>query len=295
MGGWLNVGFVQTEDLEALQSALRELLEASGRRLVRPRRRTPAAYDPMQYGHDEEAPRWGLAGFPAAPGWCALRTAPFELLIEPETRLLSRLAERLGTHAFQHNLYDGGGELLVEADAHGAFERSGLGGSHNWERLWGGEEPPMDRLQVRFRLVDPRPAAHLARERWPHLRVSGEIPGTFRAAPGAYDRVMRTPHEQPGWEARRAWLAAVGGETFTEEGPGGSSECWSAHPADVVLAMTGAQGDDFLGGDVRTEAVRLVFGGERAKHCDNGLLVETLVPHAPLPVHPGFVLYADRD
>jgi hypothetical protein len=149
--------------------------------------------------------------------------------------------------------------------------------------------------------------------------VSGVMPGSFRAAPGADDWVMAklppeqraqmtvnptlradlerppAPQEEHGWEALRAWLAAAGGETLTEHGPGGSLERWSAHPADVVLAMAEAQEADFLGGDVRTEAVRLVFGGERAEHCDNGFLVETLVPHAPLPVRPGFVLYADRD
>jgi hypothetical protein len=27
-----------------------------------------------------------------------------------------------------------------------------------------------------------------------------------------------------------------------------------------------------------------VFGGQNAKHCDNLFLVETLVPHAPMPV-----------
>lgn len=240
MGTWLNVGFVQTEDLARLESELRGLLEQSGRHLVHPHRRTPERYDPMQYGHGEEAPRWGLAGFPAAPGWCALRTAPYELLIEPDTRLLSQLARRLGTVAFQYNLYDGTSDFLVEADAQGAFERSGVGSHHNWERLWGGE-PPMDRLEARFRCVDPRPAARLARERWPALRVSR----------------------------------------------GG------VHPSEVVLAL--AEDAASFTGESRVEAVRLVFGGENAEHCDNGFLVETLIPHAPLPVHPAFALYADRD
>ncbi|EAU65227.1 hypothetical protein STIAU_4050 [Stigmatella aurantiaca DW4/3-1] len=39
-------------------------------------------------------------------------------------------------------------------------------------------------------------------------------------------------------------------------------------------------------------AIKTVFGGSNAKHCDNLFLVETLVPHAPLPVD-GFVLYAE--
>jgi hypothetical protein len=41
--------------------------------------------------------------------------------------------------------------------------------------------------------------------------------------------------------------------------------------------------------------VRLVFGGEAAEYCDNGFLVETLIPHAPLPLSPAFVLHGDRD
>jgi hypothetical protein len=135
----------------------------------------------------------------------------------------------------------------------------------------------MERLEVCFRRVDPGPAARLARERWPDMWVS-EI-----ASSG--------PEE----EALRAWLAAVGGETFTHQYPGGSLTRWRAHAAHVVLAMVGGQDASFLSGDVKAEAVRLVFGGEAAEFCDNGFLVETLIPHAPLPLSPSFALYGDRD
>ncbi|GMU08962.1 hypothetical protein [Corallococcus caeni] len=39
-------------------------------------------------------------------------------------------------------------------------------------------------------------------------------------------------------------------------------------------------------------ALKTVFGGANARHCDNLFLVETLVPHAPMPID-GFVLYAE--
>jgi hypothetical protein len=39
-------------------------------------------------------------------------------------------------------------------------------------------------------------------------------------------------------------------------------------------------------------AIKAVFGGPNSQHCDNLFLVETLVPHAPMPVD-GFVLYAE--
>jgi hypothetical protein len=135
----------------------------------------------------------------------------------------------------------------------------------------------MERLEVGFRRIEPGPTARLARERWPELRVS-EVAAS-----------------QPMEEALRAWLATVGGETFTHQYPGGSLTRWSAHPAHVVRAMVAGQDSSFLSGDVKAEAVRLVFGGEAAEHCDNGFLVETLIPHAPLPLRPAFVLYGDRE
>ena len=59
-------------------------------------------------------------------------------------------------------------------------------------------------------------------------------------------------------------------------------------------AMVTGQDSSFLSGDVRAEAVRWVFGGEAAEHCGNGFLVETLIPHASLPLRPAFAMYGDR-
>jgi hypothetical protein len=44
-------------------------------------------------------------------------------------------------------------------------------------------------------------------------------------------------------------------------------------------------------GDV-DQAIMTVFGGPNARHCDNLFLVETLIPHSPMPIE-GFVLYAE--
>ena len=62
----------------------------------------------------------------------------------------------------------------------------------------------------------------------------------------------------------------------------------------IVQAMVAGRDASFLSGDAKAEAIRLVFGGKSAEHCDNGFLVETLIPHAPLPLRPAFVFYGDR-
>jgi hypothetical protein len=274
VGNWLNVAFVRTGDLGRLETEVARLLQEAGRHLVHPPPRTPEQWDPMQYGYGDNVPRWGLAGFHATPGWCALMSAPYEVLMEGDAPLLARLTGRLGTVGFQHNVYDSDADFLLEADEQGGFEQSGLGGSHNWQRLWRGGEPPMDRLRARFLRIDPGPAARLARERWPELRVLEVM----------YDDA----------EGLRPWLEAVGAETFTQQSPWGSLTRWSVHPADVVLAMATGQEISFLSPDVKAEAVCRVFGGEAAEHCDNLLLVEKVIPHAPLPISPAFVLYGDR-
>ncbi len=99
MGKWMNVAFVQMADLGRLEAAVERLLEEAGRHQVRPPPRTPEAYEPMQYGHGEDVPRWGLAGFLASPGWCALRSAPYELLMGGGAPSLARGRGRRDIHA----------------------------------------------------------------------------------------------------------------------------------------------------------------------------------------------------
>ena len=212
MGRWQNVTFVQTEDIGGVERVLHDLVATRGRTIVTPSRRTPAHYDPMQYGMADEVARWAIAGFRGAPGWTVVRTAPFELLLTGEPLLLVRLARGVGANAFSYNLYDSDSQFLCEASPRGRVERSGFVASDH-ERHWNGE-PPEDRLDARFHLI--------------------------------------------------------------------------AAPASVEQALAGADLD------AAAAEIAAAFGGRNREHCDNGFLVEVLVPHAPLPVD-GFVLYADRD
>lgn len=67
---------------------------------------------------------------------------------------------------------------------------------------------------------------------------------------------------------------------------------WRVHPSHIVRRLAQA-GSAFLPTEECVEpALKTVFGGPNARHCDNLFLVETLVPHAPMPVE-GFVLYAE--
>jgi hypothetical protein len=246
MGTWLNLALIQSADTKQVEQELSRLLTEGGRRLTIPEPRTPELYDRMQYGLGDEVQRWGVAGFPGAPGWTVLRSAPFELLMQGTPPLLARLAARLGVPAFQYNLYDSTSGFLMEVDADGRVELSGFVG-HDVSRYWNGE-PPESRIEVRFRIINPSSVAAWSESAMPDARVSGWLPSA-----GTNGRV---------------------------------------HPAHVVrrLAHVGGAGLPTVG--CVDEAIMTVFGGPNAKHCDNLFLVETLVPHSPMPVE-GFVLYAE--
>lgn len=56
-----------------------------------------------------------------------------------------------------------------------------------------------------------------------------------------------------------------------------------------------AEGDSFLPIEGAIDvAISKVFGGVNARHCDKSLLIEILIPHAPMPTD-GFVLYAETN
>ncbi|MCK8502932.1 hypothetical protein VZQ01_35830 [Myxococcus faecalis] len=90
------------------------------------------------------------------------------------------------------------------------------------------------------------------------------------------------------------WLSDVGAEVDSSAGWPGHYDVWTFHPAHVIRKFT--EVDDtslFLDADWCAEpAFKTVFGGPNAEHCDNLFMVQTLLPHAPLPVD-GFVLYAE--
>lgn len=131
MGQWSNTAFVRTDDAQRVVEALVASFEAEGYVAIDPPgERSPDAYDVMQYGDALASSVWGVAVVAGAPGWVALKTAPFELLCEKppgsERPRLADVCQRLGAPGFQYNLYDGIGLLVVEANAAGAYAISGL-------------------------------------------------------------------------------------------------------------------------------------------------------------------------
>ena len=285
MGTWRNVAFVECDDPPRVAHALEALVVARGRTIVHPAPRTPDRQDPMQYGSGDEVRRWALASFAGAPGWTVVRTAPFELLLQPRAGgapLLVELCRRLGARAFQFNVYDGDSQLLYEVDRDGRVEVTGYCGidpqRHHDDEL--GE----DRVDARFRIVDVEPAAIASLRLAPHLRVGGHVPS---ATGHAY-----SPELAANLSSRRmqllAWVEAHG-----ELHEGRFLE-WRAHPAHVVRALAAGGARFFSIEGATDEAIAHVFGGANALHCDNRFLGQTLIPHRPLPVD-GIVSFADAE
>ena len=77
----MNAAFIQCGDVDRVERELSRLVVEKGRRLVTPRQRKTDHREPMQIGKGDEVRRWGIAGFRGAPGWTAIRTAPFGLLM----------------------------------------------------------------------------------------------------------------------------------------------------------------------------------------------------------------------
>ena len=278
MGTWMNAAFVQCGDVDRVERELARLVVEKGRRLVTPRQRKPDHYDRMQYGKGDEVRRWGIAGFRGAPGWTAIRTAPFELLMQGSPPLLARLAEQVGAPAFQYNIHDSSSGLLMEADASGRVELSGYV-SHEPSEYWNGD-PPMDRVEPCFRIIDPSDVAAWAEAAMPEARVK------------VMDSSKGNLQTKDPEKAR--WLRAIGAEVDPTECRPGYYDVWTFHPAHVIRKFAEA-GDTglFLDPDWCVEpAFKTVFGGPNAEHCDNLFMVQTLIPHAPLPID-GFVLYAE--
>lgn len=283
---------LQTDDLPSVRASLNSLLATRRRTIVHPLPRKPERFDPMQYGASDEVARWGFAAFPGAPGWTVLRTAPLELAIDPpgSRTLLAELAVELSVKAFQYNVYDGSSHFLYEVDERGRVERSGFVGSDP-ARHWG-EPPPADRCSVRFCVVDPGPAVECSLAAAPSARVSGMVPTYVRPSSRSakpeiealWDDMERTARARR--ERLLEWLERTGGVVTV----GG---LWSHHPAQVVLAL--ADGDtDFLPIEgVVDRAMTTVFGGPNREHCDNGFIVETLIPHRRTSM-PGFLLFAEK-
>jgi hypothetical protein len=239
----------------------------------------------MQTGCGDEVRLWGIAGFRGSPGWTAVRTAPFELLMQETPPLLARLAERVGAPAFQFNIYDSDSELLMEADPSGRVELSGYVG-YEPARYWNGD-PPMDRVDAQFHIIDPSEVTAWAESAMPNACVTGWL----------YESELRRPEREFDklFQAKRAdlarWLGNIGVKARSRHADSRWSD-WMVHPAQIIrrLALAGCAYLPLE--DCVEPAIKTVFGGPNAEHCDNLFLVQTLIPHAPLPVD-GFALYAE--
>ncbi|HEY0232663.1 MAG TPA: hypothetical protein VGC55_15550 [Dokdonella sp.] len=161
MGWWGNTTYIASGDAAAVAAELAAVFAAEGMPAIAPppaRRRLRV--EPMQYENALGNDLWGAAVFPGASGWTVVQTAPLDLLGEraagvPRMRL-AELARRLGTQAFQLNVYDSTGIVLVESDAAGHVLLSGItlqGNTGADPMRWQEEALDAERLQARFRLL----------------------------------------------------------------------------------------------------------------------------------------------
>jgi len=270
MGSWRNVAFVQTDQLDRVESELLALVMERGRRRVQPTQRAPPARDAMQYGSGDEVRRWGIAGFPGAPGWTVVRTAPFELLLQGEQPLISRLAMRLKAAAFQYNLYDSTSQFLYEVDEAGRIEKSGFVGGSDPYRY--GAPLTEERYAVRFHAIDVAPVADWASKAMPEARVE--------------TRLREEEQDLLHWLEQH-------GATRNEDSPAGW-QTWSVHPARVIRGLTTEASRLLPMEDFIDAAMVTVFGGANRQHCDNRFLFEVLITHGPMPLD-GFAFYAEAN
>ncbi|OJH37918.1 hypothetical protein [Cystobacter ferrugineus] len=128
MGEWGQVTFFRTENLDALERALRDLCLAEGLVATPYVRRKREKWDRMQYGTGATSDQWALALGAGRGGWSVVKTAPLELLAEPgpsgEHRL-GILARVLHCEALHVSLYDGTAMLVAEARPTGEVMLSG--------------------------------------------------------------------------------------------------------------------------------------------------------------------------
>ncbi|MBN8227713.1 hypothetical protein JYK02_09350 [Corallococcus macrosporus] len=128
MGEWGQVTLFRTDDLDALERAIRNLCLEEGLVAVPYVRRKRETWDRMQYGTGATSDRWALAIGAGRGGWSVVKTAPLELLAEPGTTREHRLgliARVLGCEALHVSLYDGTAMVSAQASPTGGVVLSG--------------------------------------------------------------------------------------------------------------------------------------------------------------------------
>ena len=160
MGLWANTTYLNTGDVGVVAEALSTIFAREGmERVAPPPQRQRLLVEPMQYEGALSNDLWGLAAFPGAPSWTVIQSAPLELLGErAESSQRSRLLElcrELSCAAFQVNVYDGTGEVLVEISRQGEALTSGIniGGRAHAPHEWNGETLSEERFDARFHLL----------------------------------------------------------------------------------------------------------------------------------------------
>jgi hypothetical protein len=164
MGEWGQATFFRTDDLDALERALRDLCIAEGLVAAPYVRRKRERWDRMQYGTGATSDRWALALGTGQGGWSLVKTAPLELLAEPgpsgEHRL-GIIARSLRCDALHVSLYDGTAMLMAQATPTGEVVLSG----YTMDGLtFHGVEISEERIQPRIDCIDVPRSVHAALE-----------------------------------------------------------------------------------------------------------------------------------
>jgi hypothetical protein len=159
VGLWANTTYLNTDDLDGVAIALASMFAAEGmEQIPPPTPRQRLTVEPMQYEGALSNDLWGLALFPGAPSWTVIQSAPLELLGErardSQHCRLVELSRKLSCAAFQFNLYDGTGVILLEVPQQGDAMVSGLNMGGGADPLvWNGASLAEDRLEARFHVL----------------------------------------------------------------------------------------------------------------------------------------------
>lgn len=159
MGLWTNTTYIEHDDVPALARAVIALCSAEGMdRVAAPPARERMIVEPMHYEDALHNDLWGFALFPGAPGWTVVQTAPLELLAEravgASCMRLAALCASLCASAFQLNVYDSTGTVLVEVSASGEVVTSGfrMPDASDDPFAWHGERLSEEAFEAGFRL-----------------------------------------------------------------------------------------------------------------------------------------------
>jgi hypothetical protein len=127
-------------------------------RVQAPPQRERLLVEPMQYEDALQNDLWGVAIFPGAPSWTAIQTAPLELLAErapgAQRIRLANLCMKLSALAFQLNVYDSTGTILVEVSKAGEVLTSGFNmeGEGDDPFAWHDERLSEEFFEAQFRM-----------------------------------------------------------------------------------------------------------------------------------------------